>query len=487
MSLVLVVAATSDSTCPVIISLPNQDNLEEMLVKSTPETKEIGSLLELKKAGMLTANLEYQRGRVWDLTQKKKLIDSVFREYPLPLFYLHHLHKEVAGFESNTLEVIDGQQRLDALHEFKEDHFKLFDPKADREIARFPSFIEEQPCPWGGKCFDQLTAELKEKFLTTPLSTVRIETPVPNEARDLFIRLQAGLPLNPQEKRDAWPGNFTSFILKTAGKPELVGAPGHEFFTKVMKAKLNNRGEFRQLAAQMYMLYDYRRVNGTLCDTKRDAIDDFYYQNLSFDPQSIPAQRFITILNILTQRLGDGTRPKVVNYEAISLVLLVDSLLDGFTPLWRDSFAQCFDNFRSEAVKAKATRNAPSPSTYWLSWGLLARTNSDRADSIERRHAFFVTKMTELLKPIPKDPQRGFDDLQRDLIYARDKKKCQVCGGGVLWGDAEIHHVDQHSTGGPTDLDNGALVHATCHPLSTADVAAFAAKWNQPKPVAVEA
>jgi uncharacterized protein with ParB-like and HNH nuclease domain len=78
-------------------------------VKSTPETKQIGSLLELKKAGMLSANPEYQRGKVWDLTQEKKLIDSVFREYPLPLFYLHHLHKEVAGFESNTLEVIDGQ------------------------------------------------------------------------------------------------------------------------------------------------------------------------------------------------------------------------------------------------------------------------------------------------------------------------------------------------------------------------------------------
>jgi hypothetical protein len=254
-----------------------------------------------------------------------------------------------------------------------------------------------------------------------------------------------------------------------------------------MKAKLTNRGEFRQLAAQMYMLYDFRRVNGNLCDTKRDAIDDFYYQNLSFDPQSVPGQRFITILNILTQLLGDGSRPKVVNYEAISLVLLVDSLLDGFTPLWRDIFARSFDKFRTEAVNAKTTKNASSPSIYWLSWGLLARSNSDRAESIERRHAFFVTKMTELLRPIPKDPQRGFDDLQRDLIYARDKKKCQSCGGGVLWADAQIHHVSQHSEGGTTDLHNGALVHAACHPLSAADVAAFALKWNAVKATIAEA
>jgi hypothetical protein len=455
-------------------------------VKSKPELKPVGQLLELKKAGMLTANPEYQRGKVWDETQEKKLIDSVFREYPLPLFYLHHLHKEVGGFANNTLEVIDGQQRLNALFKFKENHFKLLDPIADRETARFPRFIEDQPCPWGQKTFDDLTQELKDKFLNTFLSAVIIETDLPNEARDLFIRLQAGLPLNPQEKRDAWPGDFTSFVLKTAGKTELIGAPGHEFFSKVMKAKSNDRGEFRQLVAQMYMLYDHRHRNGTLCDTKRDLIDDFYYQNLSFDLRGPRATRFISILTLLTQLLGDGKRSKVINYEAISLMLLVDSLLDDFTPSWRDKFATAFDAFRTEALKAKATKDSAAPSDYWISWGFLARSSSDRADSIERRHAFFVNKMIGLLQPTPKDPKRGFDDLQRDLIYTRDKKKCQVCDGDVLWEDAQIHHVDQHSQGGTTTLTNGVLVHTACHPLSASAVAAFAAKRNakQSLPVA---
>jgi hypothetical protein len=130
----------------------------------------------------------------------------------LPVFYLHHLHKEVGGFESNTLEVIDGQQRLNALHKFKEGH-----------------------------SFDQLTPELQEKFLTTLLSTVRIETSIPNEARNLLIRLQAGLPLNPQKKRDTWLGNFTSFILKAAGKPELIGAPARA----LCKPHLVDRGSPR--------------------------------------------------------------------------------------------------------------------------------------------------------------------------------------------------------------------------------------------------
>jgi hypothetical protein len=56
------------------------------------------------------------------------------------------------------------------------------------------------------------------------------------------------MPLNSQEKRDAWPGKFTEYILKVAGKPELARYPGHDFFKRVMKARDKNRGEFRQAA-----------------------------------------------------------------------------------------------------------------------------------------------------------------------------------------------------------------------------------------------
>lgn len=55
-------------------------------MKATPESKSINDLLQLKVNNMLYANPEYQRGRVWKLAQKKRLVDSVFRGYPIPLF-----------------------------------------------------------------------------------------------------------------------------------------------------------------------------------------------------------------------------------------------------------------------------------------------------------------------------------------------------------------------------------------------------------------
>ena len=429
---------------------------------------------------MLTANPEYQRGAVWDSAQKKRLIDSVLRGYPIPLIYLHHIATEFEGAKRDDFEIIDGQQRINALYEYREGSFKLFDPVGDEEEARFPSFLKEQPCPWGGKRFEELSQELQQQMLTTPLNVVFIETNVANEARDLFIRLQAGMPLNSQEKRDAWPGNFTDYILKLAGKPEIPRYPGHDFFRDVMRAKANRRGEFRQLSAQMVMLYLTRKQTGRFCDINRDAIDSFYHTNLDFNPSAVEVKRFNQILDELTHILGDGRRKRVVGHEAMSLVLLVDSLLGDYTAAWRGKLAAAFDKFRLNLIKGAASRYE-EPDEFWVKYGALTRANSDRADTIERRHQFFTEKMIEYIKPQLKDANRAFGELERELIYFRDERKCQAkaCGAEVQWADAEIHHVDEHSKGGPTALENGALVHKWCHPKSTKDVAAFAAHWKK--------
>ena len=89
------------------------------------ETISVEDLLQLKANNMLTVNAEYQRGAVWGKSQQKRLIDSVMRGYPLPLIYLHHLKRNVAGMQREDLEIIDGQQRIDALTNFAHGTFKL--------------------------------------------------------------------------------------------------------------------------------------------------------------------------------------------------------------------------------------------------------------------------------------------------------------------------------------------------------------------------
>ena len=78
-----------------------------------------------------------------------------------------------------------------------------------------------------------------------------------------------------------------------------------------------------------------------------------------------------------------------------------------------------------------------------------------------------------------KDRSRLFSEEIRELVYLQQRKTCAVCGSGVIWNDAEIHHVKEHQKGGKTVLKNAALVHKECHPKSTSDVANFARQWEK--------
>lgn len=235
-----------------------------------------------------------------------------------------------------------------------------------------------------------------------------------------------------------------------------------------MKARDKNRGEFRHLGAQMAMLYLTHRLTGRLCEIGGEAIDSFYHKHLDFAANGNDAKRFSEVLDTLKTLLGDGKRKKVVRQETISLILLGDSLLGDYTKSWTTTFAAAFDSFRENLLKGAKTKYDEKPDEYWSKYGLLTRSATDRPDTIERRHQFFIEKMHALIKPLlkMKDLSRIFGVVEKELIYYRDKKHCQLpgCGTDVAWSDAEFHHVEMHAKVGSTSLENGALVHADCHP-----------------------
>lgn len=450
-------------------------------MNSDSDSKTIGELVDLFREQMLKANPEYQRGTVWSTTQKKKLIDSVMRGYPLPLIYLHYIKKVVAGMQREAFEVIDGQQRITALYEFMEGGFKLFDPIKDAEQAKFPSFIKKQPCPWGGKTFQMLDPELQKRFSDTRLEITKIETTEDNEVRDLFVRLQSGLPLNAQETRDAWPGQFTEFVLALGGKPEIARYPGHEFFHLLMgMSSKNDRGKARQAAAQIAMLFLERQEVGLdhFADINAASINEFYYSHIDFDKASAPARRLQSIMDRIVDLLRSTERPKLKIHDAIHVVLLVDALWDDYTRSWEKRFPEALDKFISNLAAAKGSKDSAMPDEFWIQYGQWTRVNSDRGDRIAHRHRFYMKKMFEYLAPLElKDPKRIFGELERELLFYKQNKQCAACGSPLKWGDFEVHHVIEHSKGGVTSLDNGALVHVDCHPKGAEATSAFASRF----------
>ena len=423
----------------------------------------------------MSTNPEYQRGEVWTLGQQKKLIDSIFRGYQLPIFYLHNIRETFSdGGIVDRLEIIDGQQRVNALYRFVKGDFRLYE--VDDSDAKFPTFLldtEKYPCQWGGKDFHSLPEELQTRLLNTKLSVALITNATDNEIRDLFVRLQSGFPLNAQEKRDSLPGEFTNFILNLGGKPELIGNPGHPFFTDVLGMHPgNDRGKSRQLAAQIAVLFLERRKKGVnhFSNTNSQAIDEYYYTQLDFDSSSDDCKRLRFVLDKLAITFKGWKGPKLVAHNAIHLVLFVDSLLDDYAKSWEDSLLKAQEAFsKLQADATVANKNGEENET-WNQYNMRTRYGADSADNIKRRHEYYTARMVEFLDSslTPLDHKRAFNELERQAIYWRDRGECQVCNGRVYWRDVHIHHLTGHHEGGETVLANGVLVHDTCHPKGQA-------------------
>lgn len=433
-------------------------------------------LCELKQEGFLQVNPEYQRGAVWNFRQQKMLIDSILRNYPIPVIYLHYREKSLGALKRCFYDIIDGQQRINAISNFMNDEFKLLNPKHPKVKNSFPDFIQKSETPWSNCLYSTLTDKYKNKFSNEEINVVVLETKDNNEVRDLFIRLQDGLPLNAQEKRDAWPGGFNKFVLKIGGKKD-TKYNGHDFIQGCLYKTSTDRGNLRKLTAQLAMIYFENSKHDKFIDIGSKSIDNYYYKNLDLDSDSDLCKEFEGQLDFLYELFDDFKGPKLKGYEAIDILLLVKELRRNYTRSWEANFFEAFYSFREHLAIAKKAKEGD----YWFQYSAHTRTSSDKAETIAKRHRFFLDKMIPILNPFKKDQNRIFNSIERQILYYRYKLKCAKCFESLDWDDMEIHHIRPYHEGGTTNLENGVPVHKACHPKSKADVLQFEKDFNSYK------
>jgi len=289
-----------------------------------------------------------------------------------------------------------------------------------------------------------------------------------NEIRDLFIRLQAGLPLTAQEKRDAWPGDFTKFIIELGGKASGKKTwTGHDFFRKVLKGSAA-RGNQRKLCATMFMQFYSRRNNKyhpeSFSSVNALDVDNFYQHHVAFDSnaETSHAPRFREVLDGAVQLLGDGRRPRLEAHMGYNVILLLDVVMGNFAPSWRGQFIKAFDQFNAQLAAARKSKD-PSDE-YWSKYGSMTGVAASSKGRVELRYRFFERQMLQqFTELVPLDTQRGYSLGERELVFHRDRGVCQLCRRAVDWEEAEIDHIVPHAVGGKTSLENARLVHRLCH------------------------
>jgi len=142
---------------------------------------------------------KFQRNKVWNHSAKSYLIDTVLRGMPIPpIFITQKIDLET---RKTLREVIDGQQRLTAITEFK-----------NNEIQIQKSHSSE----FGGKRYEELSDDVKISFLEYEIPVEIIKTEDDAIIYDIFARLNTNnIVLNKQELRNSkyW-GEFKVIVNK---------------------------------------------------------------------------------------------------------------------------------------------------------------------------------------------------------------------------------------------------------------------------------
>ncbi len=438
-----------------------------MHVAEQPRTLTIAALTDAWINNSIRPNPEYQRGSTWRLRQQQLLIDSVFRGYPLPRFYFQQRKsKDVLGNEQTSLDVIDGQQRIIALSQYREDKWPLF--SLDDARVALPDSIRRELAPWAGKTFSSLPEAWQQQFLEVPLSVVLIDEVSGDEVRDLFIRLQAGTPLTAQQVRDAWPGNIGPFIERLAGK----GARQGQFQALFQTVDRRGQGgrtdddyedpalDARQTCAQLLLLLLSKERGRGYPSLTSAALNDLYHENTEFDPKGRTAQAFEQLLAdtqaVVQQRPPNQGRKTIRKNRLFSLFLFLRLL--HFSPV---DVKRALPNVADLFWSGNADENEP-----------MGRVAS--SGTLERHFVWFTgERMHELTAP-ELDSVRFFTGQQKQELWAANGR-CGICGEYVNPDYAEYDHIKPWILGGRTTIENGRPVHPGCHARGLAAVDGAAA------------
>lgn len=161
-------------------------------MRLTPSDPDIQTLISRIRSEEIDLQPDFQRGEVWSVAKKQRLVDSILRDWHIPPIHV------IVDSASGQLLVLDGQQRLAAIRDFADGNFAV-DGKVEPVLAD----LQEQH----GKRYGALRADLKRRFDQFTIRVFRITDYAPEEPGELFYRLNQPTALTAAEQRNAFFGD----------------------------------------------------------------------------------------------------------------------------------------------------------------------------------------------------------------------------------------------------------------------------------------
>jgi len=416
--------------------------------------KTIQEFVLLFNNGQLNLEPGFQRDSVWTLSDRKKLVESLLQNYPIPSVFLYRQNDN----GKLRYDVIDGKQRLETVLMFQGAGYF----RGSRFAAKVRLGPDEGVEEWDWKRIQQRGHE--HRLMGYKFQTVEITGDLA-DIIDLFVRINStGKRLTGAEKRHA--RFFRSDFLKQAG---WLAERRQRFFleNRILSPGQISRMKHIELVCElMASLQSKGLIN------KKKALDGIIGGqaiDLRFLRRVI--QDTIRVLNLVKKVFPDIKTTRFANsadfYTLFVFLWELDRegciLSDGK----RNRQAQRLLVWLSNGVgtvrqQQRKAEGANPDQRLFADYLLTVQGDTDSLATRQRRAEILKRVFGGLFEK--KDDQRGFTIEQRRLLWHSDeKKRCPKCRKPLTWNNFTIDHIKPHALGGKSTLSNAALMCRSCN------------------------
>jgi len=412
-------------------------------------TKRILDLLNLYPKNL---NLEpsFQRQSVWSERDRAKLIDSIIRNYPIPAIFLYKREKD----GHLVFDVLDGKQRLESIFMF----IGAIRGKRFRTKTQIPGDVSEEWLDWS------ILQKRQRQSLITGYKIPVIEVDgEPGDVINVFVRINStGKALTGQEKRHA--KFHTSPFLKEATR--LAGRFQSYFLTNGIfsQGELSRMKHIEPLCELLLSV-----IQGDVLN-KKTALDRVM-ESKSVDGRQLgKASRIVvTTLNRIVKlfpKIGTTRFRQVTDFYSLA-VLFSRFEQEGFVLTDRRMNTLAWDLLREFGTQVdsvrelqRKARGAKPEQELYREYLLTVSQMTDDVSQRRKRQKILHDILGSLFAK--KDSQRGFTPEQRRIIWNTSANRVCAYAGGcktqLTWNDFQIDHINPHSHGGRSQIENAALM-----------------------------
>jgi len=401
-------------------------------------------------------NLEpgFQRDSVWTLSDRKKLIESLLQNYPVPSVFLYRQN------ENGRLryDVIDGKQRLETV--------LMFQGAGRFRGSRFGVRLRLGPDDgieeWDWRRIQKRGHE--HRLMGYKFQTVEVSGDLA-DIIDLFVRINStGKRLTGAEKRHA--RFFRSDFLRHAAR---VAERRHRFFleNRILSAGQISRMKHVELVCELMASIQAR---GPI--NKKKALDGIIGgQAADLRTLRKVVQETIRILNLAKRVFPDIRTTRFANsadfYSLFVFLWELDRQGCILTDAKRNRQAQRLLVWLSDGVgivrqQQRKAEGATQDQRLFADYLLTVQGDTDSLATRQRRSEILKRVLGGLFAR--KDQQRVFTIEQRRLLWhSDDQKRCPNCRRPLSWSNFTIDHIKPHALGGKSTLSNAALMCRSCN------------------------